>query len=821
VIFEQFGQLAGITAYLHIHVELSISSVEAQLMIYCQLLNQICDSELSVLNYMLTYVNTSITNFTLKKDFPDRPEDFPEKSMIRQNAKLWYKVAQLHLRDLEDMEESIATLRKSLPVVPNRNTGKIPVQAQFAPPQGAHVINMQAYSDTHDHLLTLIPEKSPMNLRTSSQGSVEIPEPRNITRSSSAGKTTGPTISKAGRSQGPRDTEREDQRAPEFIWGRKWNFPGRGTSQPLTPEAMDEMTLIRPRREILGGITLGVAVAATAMGVYNRVQIEELKAELFEIKENTGRLFEVVQDFSQNMAALETGFNEIQTTLLYQVMFNPTLFDSRLSRLENQLRGRLRRVTHAIQAAMHQRFAIDYLNPAELVNLFQQLARRADEAGCELLIQYHSDLFQVETSLLFDGQDGHLLIHVPMVTKGILLWLFRLHPFPLPMFETHHLMIDAEDDILAISSTETRYNIQLSSMDLLSCHRMNQVFMCNSFGVMSKRFNDTCLGALYMQRFELVHGLCKFRVVPLKEQVYQVRKGQYLVYSPEASTANMRCRNGSHHEIHLQRGMQQIKIPPGCQGFFLDNLATSDYSVRLASEVLHYGWDWDPLTLLPAGDIANMGRMLCNLSDLHLHHPDLLELQYITRQNMSMADIGHLDLGLQGLTSSVSSYFASFGTGMGATIILIIVGLSYLNCRRGESAAFHWAHCGPSTGCGPGSGSGPSHHLGPCPFGSITTNPDGANPSVLAQATMEGKKLLCWRWFGRRLQRPVLGRSGGIGDAPGPVQLRQPAWHGSQVVWQTLWQNDVRGLWHRVAQPHGASGSVAVFLELKPFGLSR
>jgi hypothetical protein len=100
VIFEQFGQLAGITAYLHVHVELSISSVEAQLLKYRQLLSQNCDSELAVLNYMLTYVNTSITNFTLKKDFPDQPEDFPEKSMIRQNAKLWYKVAQLHLRDL-------------------------------------------------------------------------------------------------------------------------------------------------------------------------------------------------------------------------------------------------------------------------------------------------------------------------------------------------------------------------------------------------------------------------------------------------------------------------------------------------------------------------------------------------------------------------------------------------------------------------------------------------------------------------------------------------------------------------------------------------
>jgi hypothetical protein len=431
VIFEQFGQLTGITAYLHVHVELSISSVEVQLSKYRQLLNQNCDSELAVLNYMLTYINTSITNFTLKKDFPDRPEDFPEKSMIWQNAKLWYKVAQLHLRDLEDMVESIATLRKSLPVVPNRNTGKIPVQAQFALPQGAHIINMQAYSDTHDHLVTLIPEKSPINLWTDSQASVEMSEPRNITRPNSSSRMAKPSITKVGQPQGVHRSKREDRPVPEFVWGQRWNFPGRGTSsQPLTQEAMDEMTLVRPQREILGGIALGVAVAATAMGMYNRVQIEQLKPELFEVKENTGRLFEVVQDFSQNMAALETGFNEIRTTLLYQVMFNPTLLDSQLSRLENQLRGRLRRVTHAIQAAMHQRFAIDYLNPAELVNLFQQLSKRADEAGCELLVQYHSYLFQVETSLLFDGQDGHLLIHVPMVTKGTLLRLFRLHPFP-------------------------------------------------------------------------------------------------------------------------------------------------------------------------------------------------------------------------------------------------------------------------------------------------------------------------------------------------------------------------------------------------------
>jgi hypothetical protein len=121
----------------------------------------------------------------------------------------------------------------------------------------------------------------------------------------------------------------------------------------------------------LGAIALATAAIAIAMGLYNWAQLLELKKDLFEVKENVGRLFEVIQDFSKGMTALETGFNELQTTLFYQVMFNPTLFDTRLTQLENQLRGQLCRVTHAIQAAMHQRLAVDYLNPSELVTLFQ------------------------------------------------------------------------------------------------------------------------------------------------------------------------------------------------------------------------------------------------------------------------------------------------------------------------------------------------------------------------------------------------------------------------------------------------------------------
>ncbi len=156
----------------------------------------------------------------------------------------------------------------------------------------------------------------------------------------------------------------------EFHPGDKWYgvadagfFTG-----PLTSEAMDDMTVVqsRERREVLGAIALPLAIAATAMGAFNLAQIEALKSKLFELNENTGRLFEVIQDFSKNMQAIEDSFNELlRSTMIKYLILDPVLFDARLTRLENQIRHRLQRVGHAVQAALHHCFAMDYLHPKE------------------------------------------------------------------------------------------------------------------------------------------------------------------------------------------------------------------------------------------------------------------------------------------------------------------------------------------------------------------------------------------------------------------------------------------------------------------------
>jgi hypothetical protein len=133
----------------------------------------------------------------------------------------------------------------------------------------------------------------------------------------------------------PSDTTSTSERPK--LHGRKKREPDEDallTSQPLMEEAYDKMVPVRERRGILGAVALPMAVAATAMGLFNRAQIESLRGELFQQKKATRRLFEVVQDFSQNFVGIQNSFHEIRSLLFSLVLANPTLLDNRLSRIE-------------------------------------------------------------------------------------------------------------------------------------------------------------------------------------------------------------------------------------------------------------------------------------------------------------------------------------------------------------------------------------------------------------------------------------------------------------------------------------------------------
>jgi hypothetical protein len=339
------------------------------------------------------------------------------------------------------------------------------------------------------------------------------------------------------------------------------------------------------------------------------------------------------------------------------------------------------------------------LTPGEIRKLYAELVITADKLKCELLIHHHSDLFQLETSLLFDGEDAHLLIHVPMVPHKALLRLYKLHPIPLPLTDSYFLIPDVKNDVLAISASDSRYAVQLSSTDLMGCFRANQMFMCERFGVLNRGYNDTCLGSLYNQQFVTAQNLCRFEIAPIAERVYQLEKHHFLIYLPAPLTVPIRCRNGTTTEKHLAKGHQEVFISPGCEAEFHQHKIMTDTSITFPADVIHFEWVWDQIKITNFMDPADLPLDLVKLAETGISRPTLADLQFMAVTKQKIAEmVKPQDWGL--------SFIHTLGSGtLGVCLILVAVFVAYKCYQRRknsdtepneEKSNINIFNCGPS-----------------------------------------------------------------------------------------------------------------------------
>ncbi len=340
------------------------------------------------------------------------------------------------------------------------------------------------------------------------------------------------------------------------------------------------------------------------------------------------------------------------------------------------------KTTHALQVGLVQKLAVDYLTPGEIWKLYAELVITADKLKCELLIHHHSVLFQLETSLLLDGEDAHLLIHVPMVPQKALLQLYKLHPIPLPLTDSYFLIPDVKNDVLAISASDNRYAVPLSSTDLMGCFRANQMFMCEQFGVHNRGYNDTCLGALYNQQFITAQNLCKFEIAPITEQIYQLEKHHFLVYLPAPLTVPIRCRNGTTTEKHLSKGHQEVFISPGCKAEFHQHKIMTDTSITFPADVIHFEWVWDQIKITNFMDPINLPSDLVKLAETGISRPTLADLQFMALTEQKIAKmVKPEDWGL--------SFIHTLGSGtLGVCLIIVAVFIAYKcyqKCKKSDS----------------------------------------------------------------------------------------------------------------------------------------
>jgi len=412
---------------------------------------------------------------------------------------------------------------------------------------------------------------------------------------------------------------------------------------------------------------IGLALGAfgTFMGLFNKRQIDNLRQEMTS-KHNL--MIEMLQDQRRIIGDMKATLSVLTNFMASSHLYDLSVFISEIMDVENEIRDRIQWAAHAIQAAQNHRLAIDFLTDVQLKTLHTKLVRQSLSIGQQLLTENPSDLYQLETSYFFDGNNVHLLLHVPMVSKNSKLRLLKLHPFPLPLNENFTITPAVHDDILAISSGWDRLSIILSAVDLLSCHSVNKVYLCDRQGVLSKELNNTCLGALYLQDFTIARDLCDFKINPSTEVIQQLLNNWFLIHSPHVQTGFISCANGTQRETYIKTGINKVHLSPGCQANLAEHRIVADGSIHLPSDITHFEWTWNAAAELQLNPTL-LNEYINELQTAGINDPSLEDLSHLKIKHNSKFNFLFYFLSFIFSSVAIGLIFFTFSAVITRTII--------------------------------------------------------------------------------------------------------------------------------------------------------
>ena len=333
--------------------------------------------------------------------------------------------------------------------------------------------------------------------------------------------------------------------------------------------------------------TMANLVSKGALVSFNSVFSPE---QLFNIKQRISAMTSAFTSHDRRLKDVAVISQDLSTAAAYDNDLETIEAQSDFETLMDAMENSLDKVVNCLRELQDRHLSVDLLTADQLGDLFLRLQNIAQQKNAQLLISKPTDLFQLQASYIFDGNDIVVLLHVPMIPPNTLLRLLKLRPFPIPVTSEHSLMPNETPELLALSNSEPpQWNI-VSQYSLIDCHKVNSIYVCPGNSVLRNNVKTHCLGALYMEDIQGAKALCDLDIIPEREQVLQLNDNNFLIYSTRDQDVSMSCPNIPNEIRKLHEGISVYKIPNTCALKLENTTVYSAFTLRLESQLKHYIW---------------------------------------------------------------------------------------------------------------------------------------------------------------------------------------------------------------------------------------
>ena len=361
-------------------------------------------------------------------------------------------------------------------------------------------------------------------------------------------------------------------------------------------------------------------LVGTAFGIANTIAIENISTKLAKEIHRTDMLVDVTQLHENHLHSIDTQLINAASVLQDMIHFNPAIVESAVSTMVHQTQDIFHKCSNVIAAAQMHRLSPLMFPHDVLTSVKLHIDTIAEKNKYISFINHNSDLYQIEVSFVFEPINNtfNVILHVPLVKQEYMLQLHQYIPFPLSQnFAQNHTLTPAvgEKDILAFGFMNT-FKI-ISQSDLAGCHHMGEFYFCKGRNVLQTRMEETCLGAIFVKHLSGMKQHCKFEIKPLREQVFQLSRNKWQVYSQSTFSTTVVCPK-SVRPISIDF-TTTIELQPGCKIRLQSHLLYAEHEDEITVPGIHFHWAWNASALFPDVTQASFTAALNSLIDYGLH----------------------------------------------------------------------------------------------------------------------------------------------------------------------------------------------------------
>ncbi len=350
-----------------------------------------------------------------------------------------------------------------------------------------------------------------------------------------------------------------------------------------------------------------LGVGSILFGIYQQVQISNIKAQVAAVKEAQTEIIHVMKKQEDEIRLLDNDVRilhsevgqlareqekERQHSRIYAFLQKISRVQGRYSSISNSL--------------FNQKGHSDIQFFFDLEGAAKDLRMEMIHRGFQPLFHSVAEVLQCPASFITNPDyTVEVFLHVPM-SKGVVMKMMEYIPTPFPLPSGNFLHITPKQDILAISEGQEYFKI-LDSRDLLTCSKMGQNYLCPGNNVLNKfhLLHEECLGALFAKNLPNIMSKCEHKIEKPKDIAVQLDTNDFFVHSTTFQHFEKKChvkdRLGrwtlSREFVNVQ-GSRVIHLEDSCSLETTSHLLVPESNINLDGEFYHIPFTTDDVNSL-------------------------------------------------------------------------------------------------------------------------------------------------------------------------------------------------------------------------------